>query len=68
MSLDYPSMLQRAILQHLCIVNQDKQIPKKMEQKQLIPPFSAESAAEKLQLNENVWNTRDVEKIGLFIY
>lgn len=36
-----------------------------MEQKQLIPPFSAESAREKLQLNENVWNTRDPEKISL---
>lgn len=35
-----------------------------MEQKQLIPPFSAESAAEKLQLNQNVWNTRDAEQIS----
>ena len=35
-----------------------------MDQQQLIPPFSAESAAEKLQLNENVWNTRDAEKIS----
>ncbi len=36
-----------------------------MQQNQLVPPFSAESAAEKLQLNENVWNTRDPEKIAL---
>jgi len=34
-----------------------------MEQKQLVPPFSAGSAAEKVQLNENAWNTRDPEKI-----
>jgi nuclear transport factor 2 (NTF2) superfamily protein len=35
-----------------------------MDHQQLIPPFSAESAAEKLQLNENVWNSRDAEKIS----
>jgi nuclear transport factor 2 (NTF2) superfamily protein len=35
-----------------------------MENDQLIPPFSAESAAAKLQLNENVWNTCDAEKIS----
>ncbi len=34
-----------------------------MEQNQLIPPFSGETAAEKLRLNTNVWNTRDPEKI-----
>jgi nuclear transport factor 2 (NTF2) superfamily protein len=37
---------------------------KNMEQKKLIPPFSAETAAEKLQLNQEIWNTRDAEKIS----
>jgi len=37
----------------------------KMKNEMLVPPFSAETAAEKLQLNENVWNTRDAGKVSL---
>jgi nuclear transport factor 2 (NTF2) superfamily protein len=36
-----------------------------MKNEELIPPFSAETAAEKLQLNENDWNTREAAKIAL---
>lgn len=36
-----------------------------MEQNKLVPPFSAETAREKLRLNENAWNTLDPEKISL---
>jgi uncharacterized protein len=38
---------------------------KKMKNEMLVPPFSAETAAEKLQLNEDVWNTRDAGKVSL---
>jgi nuclear transport factor 2 (NTF2) superfamily protein len=36
-----------------------------MKDKELKPPFSGETAAVKLQLNENDWNTRDAQKISL---
>ena len=36
-----------------------------MEQKKLIPPFSAASASEKLQLNEAAWNSKDPERVAL---
>lgn len=36
-----------------------------MENEKLVPPFSGETAAKKLQLNENAWNTRDAEKVSL---
>jgi nuclear transport factor 2 (NTF2) superfamily protein len=36
-----------------------------MENKQLIPPFSAETATEKLRLNETLWNSRDPEQVSL---
>jgi nuclear transport factor 2 (NTF2) superfamily protein len=36
-----------------------------MTDKELKPPFSGETAAAKLQLNENEWNTRNVQKISL---
>lgn len=36
-----------------------------MEQKNIIPPFSKETATEKLQLIENAWNTRNPEQISL---
>ena len=36
-----------------------------MENKELVPPFSAEPAAAKLQLNENEWNTSDAAKVAL---
>lgn len=36
-----------------------------MEQKNIIPPFSKETATEKLQLIENAWNTRNPDQISL---
>ncbi|WP_295673617.1 nuclear transport factor 2 family protein [uncultured Mucilaginibacter sp.] len=36
-----------------------------MEQKLPLPPFTMETALEKVQLAENAWNTRDPEKICL---
>lgn len=36
-----------------------------MEQKIPIPPFTMESAVEKVQLAENAWNTKDPEKVCL---
>ncbi|MET3982098.1 nuclear transport factor 2 (NTF2) superfamily protein [Mucilaginibacter sp. UYP25] len=36
-----------------------------MKNEELIPPFSGETAAAKLQINENEWNTRDAGQIGL---
>jgi nuclear transport factor 2 (NTF2) superfamily protein len=38
---------------------------KKMKNEILVPPFSAETAAAKLSLNEKVWNTRDAEQVSL---
>lgn len=36
-----------------------------MKNEDLVPPFSAETATEKLKLNENEWNTHDAAKIAL---
>jgi nuclear transport factor 2 (NTF2) superfamily protein len=36
-----------------------------MEQKPPLPPFTLESALEKVRLAENAWNTRDPEKVCL---
>jgi nuclear transport factor 2 (NTF2) superfamily protein len=36
-----------------------------MEQKLPLPPFTVESALEKVQLAENAWNTKDPEKVCL---
>ena len=36
-----------------------------MEQKLPLPPFTMETAIEKVQLAENAWNTRDPEKVCL---
>lgn len=36
-----------------------------MEQKPPLPPFTRESAVEKVRLAENAWNTRDPEKVAL---
>ncbi|BAU52560.1 nuclear transport factor 2 family protein [Mucilaginibacter gotjawali] len=36
-----------------------------MEQKLPLPPFTMETALEKVQLAENAWNTKDPEKICL---
>jgi hypothetical protein len=36
-----------------------------MEQKLPLPPFSMESALEKVQIAENAWNTKNPEKICL---
>lgn len=35
-----------------------------MEQKHPLPPFTLETAKEKIQLAENAWNSRDPEKIS----
>ena len=34
-----------------------------MEQKRPLPPFTMETALEKVQLAENAWNTKDPEKV-----
>ena len=52
-----PSMDRGAPIGDLC--------GKKMKNETLVPPFSAETAVEKLQLNENVWNTRDAEQVSM---
>jgi uncharacterized protein len=36
---------------------------KHMEQKLTIPPFTFETATQKVQLAENAWNTKDPEKV-----
>jgi uncharacterized protein len=36
-----------------------------MEQKLPLPPFTMDTALEKVQLAENAWNTRDPEKVCL---
>lgn len=36
-----------------------------MEQKLPLPPFSMETALEKVQMAENAWNTKDPEKVCL---
>ena len=36
-----------------------------MEQRPPFPPFTAETAAQKVQLAENAWNTRNPEKVAL---
>ena len=36
-----------------------------MEQKLPLPPFTMETALEKVQMAENAWNTRDPEKVCL---
>jgi nuclear transport factor 2 (NTF2) superfamily protein len=36
-----------------------------MEQKPPFPPFTAETAAQKVQLAEDAWNTRNPEKVAL---
>ena len=36
-----------------------------MEQKQPLPPFSKESAIQKIRMAEDAWNTRDPEKVSL---
>ena len=36
-----------------------------MEQKPPYPPFTAETAAQKVQLAEDAWNTRNPEKVAL---
>jgi len=34
------------------------------DKRQPLPPFTAETAKEKVQLAENVWNTKDAEKVS----
>src|SRR3984957_7444050 len=60
MSKPDPSMDRGAGMGDLCA-------KKEMKNDTLIPPFSAETAAEKLQLNENAWNTRDAGQ-GSLLY
>ena len=36
-----------------------------MESKPPLPPFTAESAAQKVRMAEDAWNTRDPEKVAL---
>ncbi len=36
-----------------------------METRPPLPPFSAETAAEKVRAAENAWNTRDAERVSL---
>ena len=36
-----------------------------METKQVLPPFTAESAAQKVRIAQNAWNTRDAHKVSL---
>ncbi|WP_191062391.1 nuclear transport factor 2 family protein [Geminicoccus harenae] len=36
-----------------------------MEQRPPLPPFTAETAAQKARLAENAWNTRDPQKVAL---
>jgi nuclear transport factor 2 (NTF2) superfamily protein len=36
-----------------------------MDSKLLVPPFTLETALEKVQLAENTWNTRDPERVCL---
>ena len=36
-----------------------------MEQRPPFPPFTAETATQKVQLAENAWNTRNPEKVAL---
>src|SRR5580692_7984689 len=36
-----------------------------MEQRPPFPPFTAETAAQKVQLAEDAWNTRNPEKVAL---
>jgi uncharacterized protein len=36
-----------------------------MEQKQPLPPFTFETATQKVQMTENAWNTKDPEKVSL---
>jgi uncharacterized protein len=35
-----------------------------MKNEELIPPFSGETAAAKLQINEDIWNTHDAEQVA----
>lgn len=35
-----------------------------MKNEELVPPFSAETAAEKLQINQDVWNTHDAGRVS----
>jgi nuclear transport factor 2 (NTF2) superfamily protein len=37
----------------------------KAQEKNIVPPFTQESAIEKLKANEQVWNTSDPEKIAI---
>ncbi len=36
-----------------------------MEQKKPLPPFSLETAKQKVQMAENAWNSRDPEKVSM---
>jgi uncharacterized protein len=36
-----------------------------MEQKQPFPPFTFETATQKVQMAENAWNTKDPDKVSL---
>lgn len=36
-----------------------------MEQKKPLPPFNKETAAQKVQMAEDAWNTKDPEKVSL---
>ncbi len=36
-----------------------------MEQKHPLPPFTEETAKEKIQLAENAWNSKDPEKVSM---
>ena len=36
-----------------------------MEQKLPLPPFTMETALQKVQLAEDAWNSKDVERIAL---
>jgi hypothetical protein len=37
----------------------------KMEQKLPLPPFTRETAIQKIRMAEDAWNTRDPEKVSL---
>ena len=36
-----------------------------MEQKHPLPPFTEETAKQKIQMAENAWNSKDPEKVSL---
>jgi nuclear transport factor 2 (NTF2) superfamily protein len=50
---------------HLSILHNSNLKTNAMEQRLPLPPFTLETAIEKVQLAENAWNTRDPERVCL---